>query len=643
MIRLALKTFADRWHLFAGTVLAVAVGVAIIHAGMTVILGVEGSEPPAGLSPADADAFRQSAQGASTLTGMTVMLAAFLTVFVVGSTIGFAVDQRRHDLAVLRLTGVTAGQVRRLLLSEAMTAGLLGAVAGAVLGFVFTLVQSRVLSLLGAFPDGLETPVQPAVLILDVAAAVVVSIVGAWGAARRATKVSALDGLRRSPEEQKVMTAGRWMAAVVAAVLTGVQVYFSMTVGGMLVPLLLGLGIVITASVMMSRLAPLLVPALAGCLHPWAFRSPVVAVAVANLRDAVRRTASCAAPMIVLVSLVMGLQGILDTQTKAAANEATQLLSADFVAEGDDVDVDAVRQVSGVESAAPETTVPLSLRLSRGGVATDGPGTVVAVDPDAFRTTHLQKPASGDLASFGPGSVVLGPGLDSLEIRGTYDRISLSVGDEVVELTQAARMAETLGGEDGFYIDRSILPAEVLDRHTRVLVTLASGADEERVRHELALAGAPDIRTLSELSAGQSDEAEKENRAVMGAIVGLGSVYALISVLSTLAMSVSQRRSEFAVLRLGGMTRRQIVRAVVVESIASTTIGLVLGAVAAVLALTGLWGATAQVYGSPVFAVPWVLLVGLAVLTGALTALTAVVMTSKAVGGSAVENLGVAE
>lgn len=126
MIRLALKTFADRWHLFAGTVLAVAVGVAIIHAGMTVILGVEGSEPPVELSPADADAFRQSAQGAGTLTGMTVMLAAFLTVFVVGSTIGFAVDQRRGDLVVLRLTGVTAGQVRRLLLGEAVAAGSLG-------------------------------------------------------------------------------------------------------------------------------------------------------------------------------------------------------------------------------------------------------------------------------------------------------------------------------------------------------------------------------------------------------------------------------------------------------------------------------------------------------------------------------------
>lgn len=499
------------------------------------------------------------------------------------------------------------------------------------------------LSWLGTFPDGLEIPVRPTVPVLDVVAALVVSVAGAWGSARRATKVSAMEGLRRSPEEQQVMTVGRWVVAVTAAVLTGVQVYFSMIVGGMLVPLLLGLGIVITASVMMSRLAPLLVPALVGCLRPWASRSPAVAVAVANLRDAVRRTASCAAPMIVLVSLVMGLQGILDTQTKAAVNEATQLLNADLVAEGDAVDMDDVQRIDGVDVAAPETTVPLSLTLSRGGVVTDGPGTVVAVDPEKFRETHLQKPASGDLARFGLDSVVLGPALDSLEVRGTYDRITVQVGDGTVELTQAARMAETLGGTDGFYIDRSILPAEVLDRYTRVLVQITPGADEDRVRAELATAGAGDIRTLSELSAGQSDEAEKENRAVMGAIVGLGSVYALISVLSTLAMSVSQRRSEFAILRLSGMTRRQIVRTVVVEAIASTTIGLVLGAVAAVLALVGLWGATAQVYGAPVLAVPWLLLLGLTVVTGCLTALTAVMATRRAVSAPAIGDLGVRE
>ena len=41
--------------------------------------------------------------------------------------------------------------------------------------------------------------------------------------------------------------------------------------------------------------------------------------------------------------------------------------------------------------------------------------------------------------------------------------------------------------------------------------------------------------------------------------------------------------------------------------LASTIIGLILGAIAAVLALVGLWTPTYRVYGTPVIAIPWTL------------------------------------
>ena len=643
MIRLAIRTFADRWQLFVGTVLAVTSGVAIVHAGMTIILGVENAEAPAGSTPAEAEAFSQAASGASTLTGMTVMLGAFLTIFVVGSTFNFAVDQRRGDLAILRLGGVTSRQVRRLLLAEALLTALVGTVAGALLGVALTGVQSTVLSWLGTFPAELETPIQPAILILDLVIAVTVCFTGAWGAARRATKISPLDALRRSSSEQRVMTAGRWIVAAIAIALTAVQTYFSATTGGMLIPLLLGLGIVITASVAMSRLSPLLVPAVARVLTPWARRSPVTDVAVANLRDAIRRTASCAAPMIVLVSLVMGLQGILDTQTKAAATETTQLLQADLIATGDGIDLDAVDTIDGVALAAPETVVPLAIQLADGGITTNGPGTVVAVDPDAFRATHLQEPESGDLAGFGPDSIVFGPGLDSTMVRGPYDEIVLNIDSDPITLQEAARMGETLAGSDGFYIDRSILPAGALDRQTTLLIQLEPDADASTVEQSLTAAGATSVQTPAELSAEQDSASDGENRAVMAAIVGLGSIYALISVLSTLAISISQRRSEMATLRLTGLTRRQVQRTTITEALAATGIGLILGAVAAVLALVGLWAATARIYGAPVIAIPWTLLGAITLLTAALTIITAVVATRGALKTPAIQALGTQE
>lgn len=641
MIRLAARTFFDRWQLFVGTVLATTLGVAIVHAGMTIILGIENSPVPAGMGAAQSETFALAASGASTLTGMTVILGAFLTIFVVGSTFGFAVDQRRHDLAILRIGGVTAGQIRRLLLAEALIVALIGTAAGAVLGFGLTAVQRALLGTLGAFPAELETPMTPAVLLLDLVTALVVCIFGARGAARRATRISPLDALRRSDSsEQQGMTVRRWVGAGIALALTAAQVYFSATTAGLLIPLLLGLGIVITASTAMSQLSPLLVPAAARVLTPLARRSPVTDVAVANLRDAVRRTASCAAPMIVLVSLVMGLQGILNTQTQAAATETTTLLRADLVATGELLDLDAISAIEGVAVAAPETVVPLAIQLVRGGITMTGPGTVVAVDPDAFRATHAQQPTSGDLSEFGRGSVVFGPGLDGMLVRGDFDSIVLTVDDAQIALSEAARMGETLAGSDGFYIDRSMLQGAALERQTTVLIQLLPGGSADAVGRALTDAGATSVQTLEQVASQQDSVSADENRSVMAAIVGLGSLYALISVLSTLAIAIGQRRSELATLRLSGLTKRQILRTTVIEALASTTIGLLLGAVAAVIALVGLWIATARVYGTAVIAIPWLLLAAITVAVVVLTAVTAGLATRSAMRMPAIRALG---
>ena len=73
---------------------------------------------------------------------------------------------------------------------------------------------------------------------------------------------------------------------------------------------------------------------------------------------------------------------------------------------------------------------------------------------------------------------------------------------------------------------------------------------------------------------------------------------------------------------------------------AATTIGLFLGAVAAVLSLVGLWGATARIYGTPVIAIPWTLLAGITVLAFVLTTVTAVVATRRAMASPPVQAVG---
>lgn len=204
-------------------------------------------------------------------------------------------------------------------------------------------------------------------------------------------------------------------------------------------------------------------------------------------------------------------------------------------------------------------------------------------------------------------------------------------------------MAETLAGQDGFYIDRtlvSLTEPELLDRETSLLIQVEPGAELEEIAAALRHAGVSDVETPGALSAEEGSMADSENRAVMLTIVGLGGIYALISVLSTLAISISQRRSELAALRLSGFTRAQFQGVTVVEALAATTIGLFLGAVAAVLSLVGLWGATARIYGTPVIAIPWSLLAGITALAFILTTVTAVVATRRAMAPRPVQMAG---
>ena len=70
------------------------------------------------------------------MTNLSAMslLALLVGLFLIYNSVSFAVLQRRGLIGVLRALGVTRGQTFRLILGEGMVLGLLGAVAGVLLG-----------------------------------------------------------------------------------------------------------------------------------------------------------------------------------------------------------------------------------------------------------------------------------------------------------------------------------------------------------------------------------------------------------------------------------------------------------------------------------------------------------------------------
>jgi putative ABC transport system permease protein len=109
--------------------------------------------------------------------------------------------------------------------------------------------------------------------------------------------------------------------------------------------------------------------------------------------------------------------------------------------------------------------------------------------------------------------------------------------------------------------------------------------------------------------------------------MGLAGVYAAVAVVNAVVMAAAERRREFALARMAGLTRRQVVGVATVESVTVVVVGVLLGAVVSGAALAGIGAGTAQMFGAVVIAVPWKLLgiicAGSLAIVGSTAAITA--------------------
>jgi putative ABC transport system permease protein len=76
----------------------------------------------------------QALVAVNSLLGTAAGVTAFVSGFVTASTFAFVVALRRREFGLLRMAGATPGQVRRVLLGEALAVGVVASAAGCALG-----------------------------------------------------------------------------------------------------------------------------------------------------------------------------------------------------------------------------------------------------------------------------------------------------------------------------------------------------------------------------------------------------------------------------------------------------------------------------------------------------------------------------
>ncbi len=133
--------------------------MALVQSSLLLLISAATTDPPAGLSAAEQMAISDNLTAAVAVLGIVLGIAAFLAGFIISSTFAFTVAQRRRDLALLRLVGGGRGQVRRMLLGEALLLGGLGAAAGVPAGLGVMRLQAWLMRRFGFVPAGLRGPV----------------------------------------------------------------------------------------------------------------------------------------------------------------------------------------------------------------------------------------------------------------------------------------------------------------------------------------------------------------------------------------------------------------------------------------------------------------------------------------------------
>ncbi|HEX3589027.1 MAG TPA: FtsX-like permease family protein [Pseudonocardiaceae bacterium] len=603
MFGLSLRTFRERWQLFIGAMLTVAMGVALVQSALLILISAASPVIPAGLTPGQRQQVEDGYTGAITLLGMVLALATFLAVFIVGSTFAFTVAQRRRDLALLRLVGGSRGQLRRLLLSEASLLAVLGCGIGIPLGLVAMRIQSNLLRGLGFLPSQFTARWQDWILAVSFGVGIGVALAGVYAAARRAAKVAPLEALRATGAQQRVMTAVRWLfgliflagaiALMVLAPLVGTDGAIPMSIN-----------VSITAAVALAALSPLAVPLvgrLLGLVLRW---TTLGGLAQANLRDGVRRSASTAAPLLVLVALVIGLSGSLSTLAVAGRADLQRSVQGDLVVDSSGVAAERIAGAPGVAVAATQvevgtTVVTGSEKHDKEDVETQDT-VALAVDPAAYRSTHPLPLAAGSLAGLHGRTMVVGQGED----LSLGDTATVRIGDRNLALRVVGVLPETVNGGDDYLLPRDLVPASSLAGPAQTVVRFARGADRAAVTRAIEADGGR-VRTMSAWLAANTSEQDKMNSGIMTVLMGLAGLYALVAVINAVVIAAADRKAEFATARVTGLDRGQVVRTALVEAGAVTTIGLLLGFLGAAGTLIGIGSAVSRFTGHAEFDVPW--------------------------------------
>ncbi|MFE5505232.1 FtsX-like permease family protein [Amycolatopsis japonica] len=525
------------------------------------------------------------------LAGSFGGFALLIAVFVVASTLALVINQRRREFALLRAIAATPQQIRKLIGAETMIVASVAGVLGSGLGVAVGFGLRNAFGAIGVIPPDFELAISPIPLVAALVLGLGTARLAAWSASRRPSSIRPVEALGEAAVERRELGRVRLIVgcALMAIGLAGAMVpIFVRGEAGLAASGSSALVIVIGLGVLGPKVVALMTRLIAPVLNRTSRISGYLAAA--NSQANARRLAAAVTPVMLAVSFALTM---FYSQTSAAAarqEETVESTTADYVLASGTGGVspevaEAARRVLGVSAATPVVRTEVlntvqeqdKLRVERyAAQGLDGAQVRGNLDPGVV---------SGKITDLTGNTVAMSESEADWYEKKIGDEVEFFFGDGA---PAKLRLVATYTREQAF--GRYVLPAELARAHTgdrmddAVLVRQQPDADSAAVTaalNELAvrypgLAVTP-ASAVAAPANGQQDAQFYVNLVAVGVILG----YVVISVANTLVMSTAQRSREFALLRLIGTTKRQVVRMMRFEALATVGVAALLGTVVA--------------------------------------------------------------
>jgi putative ABC transport system permease protein len=527
----------------------------------------------------------------SMMVNVSSLFALFIGMFIIYNSFAIAVTQRRSEIGILRALGATRAQIRWLFLGESAVTGVIGSIGGVLFGMLIARgiaasIGTLINDVYGVAQRAGDVATSPALLMSALGIGVATSIVAALIPARNAARVDPVQALQKGKYQTLSTAESRWrvVLATIACVVSVGCLVFSQIRAAFYV----GYALAVVVALLLS---PMLSVALARALRPVlkAARPVEGALAADSLIQAPRRTSASVAAVMLSLALVVAFAGMARASYDSIIGWMETAFNPElFVMPSQNIVIRTIRFPQSMHdelAAVPGIARVQSVRDAR-IVFRGTPIMVVAADIKSLSETARRDPIEGTAedmyarTSAGEGLMVsdnlaqlqrLRIG-EVLEVPAPYGTIRLPIAGIVLDYSDQ---------QGTILMDRTLFQKYWHDDSVNVFrVYLAPGVNMPDVRQRILeqYSGKRQVFVLT------NQELKNYILKITDQWFGLTSVQiavavlvAILGIVNTLTVSITDRRRELGVLQAVGGMHAQIRRTIWIEALSIGTLGLILG------------------------------------------------------------------